>query len=368
MHLFRGCFSRAPSRGRRRLPGRSGCRAPAAAQVSAADRRRRRREPRRRGDDSFLFLRHRPGERQPRRRRSVGDGHVLQGEREDRRRPGGRHASSRTRRSSIAWPSRATRRSRATSLRSKSSPRRAPASTKRRPRPTSIASRTPIRRSAATRRKVSYRLVQLPNGRVDLVFTVDEGDKTGVREIKFVGNNAVSDYRLHSLMQTTEMNFLSWFKTTDVYDPDRLASDEEAIRKYYMKNGYADFRITNTDVAYQADPAGYVITITVDEGPQYHVSRRQRDLARAQGRQPFARSIRRAARGRRLQRDRRSTRRSIRSRARWRGWATPSPTCARTASATKRRTRSRSPSPSTTGRRSTSSASTSSATPARATT
>ena len=121
--------------------------------------------------------------------------------------------------------------------------------------------------------QVSYRLVQLPNGRVDVVFKVDEGDKTGVREIKFVGNQAVSNYRLHSLMQTTEMNWLSWFKTSDVYDPDRIAQDEEAIRKYYMKYGYADFRIANTDVAYHGAPdPGYVITITVDEGAQYHVS------------------------------------------------------------------------------------------------
>ena len=121
--------------------------------------------------------------------------------------------------------------------------------------------------------KVSYRLVQLPNGRVDVVFKIDEGGKTGVREIKFVGNHAVSNYRLHSLMQTTEMNFMSWFKTSDVYDPDRLAQDEEAIRKYYMKYGYADFRITNTDVAYQGgDSPGYIVTITIEEGAQYHVS------------------------------------------------------------------------------------------------
>ena len=120
--------------------------------------------------------------------------------------------------------------------------------------------------------QVTKRLVQLPDGRVDLVFTINEQGKTGIREIRFVGNNAVSSYRLHNLMQTSTMNFLSWFKSTDVYDPDRLASDEEAIRRYYMKNGYADFRIVNTDVAYQANPAGYVITITLDEGPQYHVS------------------------------------------------------------------------------------------------
>ncbi len=114
---------------------------------------------------------------------------------------------------------------------------------------------------------VTKRLVQLPNGRVDLVFTIDEHDKTGIREIRFVGNHAVSNYRLGNLMQTSTQNFLSWFKNTDVYDPDRLASDEEAIRRYYMKNGYADFRITNTDVAYQTNPPGYVITITMDEGP-----------------------------------------------------------------------------------------------------
>ena len=58
--------------------------------------------------------------------------------------------------------------------------------------------------------KVTKRLVQLPNGRVDLVFTIDEGDKTGIREIRFVGNHAVSDYRLRGLMQTSTMNWLSW--------------------------------------------------------------------------------------------------------------------------------------------------------------
>jgi outer membrane protein insertion porin family len=120
---------------------------------------------------------------------------------------------------------------------------------------------------------VTKRLVQLPNGRVDLVFTIDEGEKTGIREIRFVGNHFASDYRLRNLMQTSTMfPVLSWFKSTDVYDPDRLATDEEAIRSYYMKNGFADFRIANTDVVYGNNPPGYVITITMDEGPQYHVS------------------------------------------------------------------------------------------------
>ncbi len=128
------------------------------------------------------------------------------------------------------------------------------------------------RRTGRAEAKVSKRLVQLPNGRYDLVFTIDEGEKTGVKSINFVGNQHFSAYRLRGLMATTEMNFLSFIKTSDVYDADRLASDEEAIRKYYMRNGFADFRITNTDVHFDAQQGGYIVTITMDEGPQYRVS------------------------------------------------------------------------------------------------
>lgn len=140
---------------------------------------------------------------------------------------------------------------------------------------------------------VTARTVPLPNGRVDVVFAIDEGGKTGVKSIEFVGNKAFSSSHLRNLMQTTQMNFLSWLKTTDVYDPDRISSDEDLVRRYYLKNGYADFRIVGSDVTYDdgsttAAPStwcwfwscavanssskGYRVVVTVDEGVQYHVS------------------------------------------------------------------------------------------------
>ncbi|GAB6844388.1 outer membrane protein assembly factor BamA [Methylorubrum rhodinum] len=121
--------------------------------------------------------------------------------------------------------------------------------------------------------KISYRLVDLPNGRSDVVFTIDEGDKTGIRAINFVGNRAYSESTLRGLMTSTEMNFLSFIKTSDVYDPDRIAADVELVRRYYLKNGYADFRVVNADARYveAADDSGWVVTVTVDEGEQYTV-------------------------------------------------------------------------------------------------
>ncbi|MGL4445831.1 MAG: outer membrane protein assembly factor BamA, partial [Alsobacter sp.] len=118
---------------------------------------------------------------------------------------------------------------------------------------------------------VTPQVVQLADGRVDVVFNIAEGDKTGVKSIDFSGNQAFSSGRLRDQMTTTESNFLSWLKSSDVYDPDRIAADLELVRRYYLKHGYADFRIVNSDVQFDPSAGGYRITIAVEEGQQYKV-------------------------------------------------------------------------------------------------
>jgi outer membrane protein insertion porin family len=124
---------------------------------------------------------------------------------------------------------------------------------------------------------VTPRVVDLPNGRVDVVFTINEGSKTGILSINFVGNRYYSGYRLRDLMTSSEMNFLSFLKTSDVYDPDRIAADQELIRRFYLKNGFADFRILSTDAQFDAARGGWVVTMTIEEGEQYRVGAVQLD-------------------------------------------------------------------------------------------
>lgn len=128
------------------------------------------------------------------------------------------------------------------------------------------------RRYGRAAASVTARTVDLPNGRLDVVFTIDEGEKTGVKAINFVGNTVYSSGKLRDLMETTEMNYLSFFKTSDVYDPDKIASDLERIRRFYLKNGYADFRVVGSDAQFDPAQGGYIITITVEEGVQYTIA------------------------------------------------------------------------------------------------
>jgi len=118
---------------------------------------------------------------------------------------------------------------------------------------------------------VSPKIIELPNNRVDLVFEITEGQKTGVKDLRFVGNNAFSSGRLKDVIKTSESNFLSFLQTTDIYDPDRVEADRDLLRRFYLKHGYADVRILSAVGEYDPAKKGFIVTFTIDEGGQYRV-------------------------------------------------------------------------------------------------
>ena len=119
--------------------------------------------------------------------------------------------------------------------------------------------------------KVDPKIIERPNNRVDLVFEITEGQKTGVKKIRFVGVHAFSTGRLEDVIKTSESNWLSFLQTTDIYDPDRVESDRDLLRRFYLKHGYADVRIVSAVGEYDPAMKGFIVTFTIDEGSQYHV-------------------------------------------------------------------------------------------------
>jgi outer membrane protein insertion porin family len=117
--------------------------------------------------------------------------------------------------------------------------------------------------------KVSAATINLPNGRVNLVFQITEGGKTKIKDINFVGNKAFSDGTLRDQIVTSRSNFLSFLKNNDVYDPDKLNADLQKLRQFYLNHGYADMRVVSSVANYDPKQNAFFITITVDEGALY---------------------------------------------------------------------------------------------------
>ncbi|BAL10120.1 outer membrane protein insertion porin family [Bradyrhizobium japonicum] len=127
------------------------------------------------------------------------------------------------------------------------------------------------RRSGRYDVRVTPEIIEQPNNRVDLVFTVEEGAKTGVKSIEFVGNNAFSSYRLRDVIKTHESNLLSFLASNDIYDPDRVEADRDLIRRFYLKNGFADVQVVAALTEYDPEKKGFNVTFKIEEGSQYRV-------------------------------------------------------------------------------------------------
>ena len=116
---------------------------------------------------------------------------------------------------------------------------------------------------------IEPKIIQLPHYLVYLAYEISEGPETGVASIKFVGNKAYSDGDLRGEIVTSETAWWKFLDTNDNYDPDRLTFDRELLRRFYLTNGYADFRVLSSVAEMAPDGSEFFITFTVEEGELY---------------------------------------------------------------------------------------------------
>lgn len=128
---------------------------------------------------------------------------------------------------------------------------------------------TLYRRSGQFNARVEPKIIRLPQNRIDLVFEITEGSKTVVQSISFIGNRKFSDSQLRSVIVTEETTFWKFWSNADTYDPDRLNYDKELLRRHYLKNGYADFRVLSGTAELAPNGQDFFLTFTVEEGEQY---------------------------------------------------------------------------------------------------
>ena len=116
---------------------------------------------------------------------------------------------------------------------------------------------------------VEPKMVELSQNRVDVVFEINEGPKSKVRQINIIGNEAFSDGDLRSEMITKQARATRFFSSRTSYDPDRLAFDQQKLRQFYLTQGYADFRVVSAVAELTPDKRDFIITYVVEEGERY---------------------------------------------------------------------------------------------------
>jgi outer membrane protein insertion porin family len=125
------------------------------------------------------------------------------------------------------------------------------------------------RRNGKFAARVDPQIIQRPQNRVDLIFSITDGPTTGVSRISFVGNHIFDSDTLKGQIATEESRWWKFLASNDNYDPDRLQFDRESLRRYYINRGYADFKVLSAVAQLTPDRSSFYLTFTVQEGVRY---------------------------------------------------------------------------------------------------
>src|SRR6185312_4429680 len=125
------------------------------------------------------------------------------------------------------------------------------------------------RRSGRVNAVVTPKIVELPQKRVDLVFEINEGAKSGILNINVLGNKEFSDNNLHDVIVTKESKWYRFFTNNDNYDPDRIEYDRDQLTKFYRNRGYYDFHVLSAVAELVPEKNGFNVTYVIDEGGKY---------------------------------------------------------------------------------------------------
>ncbi len=120
---------------------------------------------------------------------------------------------------------------------------------------------------------VTPQIIRQNQNRVDVVFQISDGPSAFIAHIAFVGNHAFSEGRLDDVINTRQHTWWRFLSTADEYDPARINFDKELLRRFYLKNGYVDFELTDVTTELAPDRTAFFLTFSLHEGERYRVAK-----------------------------------------------------------------------------------------------
>lgn len=117
--------------------------------------------------------------------------------------------------------------------------------------------------------KIDMVATPLDQNLVDVVFHIEEGEKSRVQQVRIIGNKELSEKQLTKKMLIQPSGLLSWFTEDDAYDRDKLMFDQSQLRNVYLDEGFARVQVESSVAEMTPDRRAFIVTHAVQEGARY---------------------------------------------------------------------------------------------------
>ena len=108
---------------------------------------------------------------------------------------------------------------------------------------------------------------------MDIHVRVREGEKVGIKNLRFSGNKNFSDGDLSDQIETKAETWISFLDESGLYKKDTLKLDVFRLEGYYQDHGYIRVRVQDPKIDIDRESKEINISIPIDEGLQYRVGK-----------------------------------------------------------------------------------------------
>ena len=122
---------------------------------------------------------------------------------------------------------------------------------------------------------VEPKIIKKSDNRVDLIFEIEEGPEAKIDTINFIGNKHYTGKDLQNEIMSKESRWYRLFSSAESFDKEKMNYDQELLRRFYNKHGYADFTVLSAIAELSRDKTSFVLTFTIDEGTRYKINNLQ---------------------------------------------------------------------------------------------
>jgi len=116
--------------------------------------------------------------------------------------------------------------------------------------------------------KIEAEIEKLDMNRVNIIYSIDKGDKAKISKIYFLGDKKVRDKRLRDIIISEEAKFWKFISRNVYLDQARIEIDKRLLKNYYRNKGYYEVDLTSSSVEY-AEGEGFVLTFSIEAGKRY---------------------------------------------------------------------------------------------------
>ena len=119
---------------------------------------------------------------------------------------------------------------------------------------------------------VEPKIIQKSENRVDLIFEIEEGPEAKIDTINFIGNKHYTGKDLQGEIMSKESRWYRLFSSAENFDREKMNYDQELLRRFYNRHGYADFAVISAIAELSRDKTSFILTFTIDEGKRYKIN------------------------------------------------------------------------------------------------